>query len=45
MVQLDLFSAQERRVLKELQQLKPYQMTPLEALNKIHNLQALLKGR
>ncbi|NLP18315.1 MAG: DNA mismatch repair protein MutS [Firmicutes bacterium] len=44
-IQLDLFSNLERRVLEELYRLKPLQMTPLEALNKIHSLQELLKGK
>jgi DNA mismatch repair protein MutS len=43
-VQLDLFSFQEREVLAALQELDPLNMTPLEALQALVDLQSLLKG-
>lgn len=43
-VQLDLFSFQEREVLAALQCLDPLNMTPLEALQALVELQSLLKG-
>ncbi|MGI6576425.1 MAG: DNA mismatch repair protein MutS [bacterium] len=43
-IQLDLFSAVERQVLEQLLALDPENMTPLQALGKIYQLQALLKN-
>ncbi len=43
-VQLDLFDAPARRIIEDLQGLDISRMTPLDALNRLHELQRRTKG-
>ncbi len=43
-VQLDLFDAPARRIIEDLQGLDLSRMTPLDALNRLHELQRRTKG-